>query len=243
MTADGSRPALACRRPLRRRPGVGDLRAQQGSRRRARRRPASRSTRRLRRAPPPSSSTWSGRLDADDSIDGILVQLPLPAHDRRPGRDRVHLAGARTPTASIPTTSAVSPRATPGRSPRARRSDAWSCSAAAVMHAARQPRRGHRTQRDRRAPTRAHAHQRRCHGDDLPLEDPGSRGDLPRGGHPGGRDRPAAHGRRVVRQAGGLRHRRRNDPGGRRRGGRRGPGHRSNPLRAGSPRCRAASGR
>ena len=52
-----------------------------------------------------------GELNADDAVDGILVQLPLPAQ-HRPGRGH---RGASTQ----PRTSTASPRPAPASSPRA----------------------------------------------------------------------------------------------------------------------------
>ncbi len=67
----GRRPAAVARGgPLRRRPGLGAVRAQQGARGGARRRAASRCTRRLRTAPPRSSSRWSGRSTATTAWTG-----------------------------------------------------------------------------------------------------------------------------------------------------------------------------
>ena len=42
------------------------------------------------------------RLNADDEVDGILVQLPLPSPDRRHPRHRSHRSGARMSMGCIP---------------------------------------------------------------------------------------------------------------------------------------------
>ena len=60
------------------------------------------------------------RLNADDAVDALLVQLPLPGHDRRRQRHARDRSGSRTSTASIPRTPASSTSAGRGSCPRPR---------------------------------------------------------------------------------------------------------------------------
>ena len=197
--------------------------------------------------PPAESSTAElvdlvRSLEADDSIDGILVQLPLPAHVD---------AGA--------VTACISPQKDAdgfhpynlGRLAEGHPAVVAPCTPLGCMELLRRsemPIRGSRAVVIGRSaivgpPARTHAHQRRRHGHDLPLAHPRSRRGLPRGRHPGRGDRPPRHGRRFVREARGLRHRRRDDAARRRGPSATSTANRWSPSPGGSRRCRVGSGR
>ena len=71
-------------------------------------------------------------LNADDDVDGLLVQLPLPDHIDE-NRVIEAIDPARTSTASIPSTRAASTSAA-RRSSRARRSGSCGCSTSTRSH-------------------------------------------------------------------------------------------------------------
>ena len=74
-------------------------------------------------------------LDADDTVDGILVQLPLPSQVD-PDAVMARISPRRTPTDSTRTTSGASPKAIPPSSHPERHSVSWNCSAATTRRCA-----------------------------------------------------------------------------------------------------------
>ena len=187
--ARGRRHARSGRRAGRRRSRLADLRAQQDGRVRAGRHQDVRSPAAGDDAPTPSCWRWSRRSTPIPRVDGILIQLPLPAGHRRAPR-------------------VVRRRSAQGRRrhpPRKRRPPADGRAALRRLHAVRRDeadRRGAaaagRRQRRRRRPFE---HGRQADGgvaarrgrdrDGLPLEDARSRGRR-RARRSGGRRRRAA---------------------------------------------------
>ena len=194
----------------------------------------------------PSCSSWSRRLNADPSVNGILVQLPLPPQIDHAKGDRGHRSGQgrrRLPSAQC-------------RPPRQRPAGAGAVHAAR-LHAAGQDRAcvarrpgggGDRPLQHRRQAGGAIAAGRERDGDDGAFARRAICRRVPPRRSAGRRDRPAGDGARRLDQAGRDRDRRRHQP---RRG--RGRQSRASSATSASPRpsrsparsrrCPAASAR